>query len=156
MLRRCYDAKLQVRFPSYVGCSVHDDWHSYSAFKLWFDKSYVDGYHLDKDILFPGNMVYSEKTCLFVPQWLNSFVTESTASRGQYMIGVFLKKQTRKFASSCSNPLTKKAEHIGYFDSEQEAHNKWKERKLQHVENLRVDLDLIDPRLYPALKQKYT
>lgn len=67
MLRRCYDAKLQVRFPSYVGCSVHADWHSYSAFKLWFDKNYVDGYHLDKDILFPGNMVYSEKrVCLFL------------------------------------------------------------------------------------------
>lgn len=31
MLRRCYDAKLQVRFPSYVGCSVHADWLSNSG-----------------------------------------------------------------------------------------------------------------------------
>ena len=155
MLRRCYDPKSLARHPTYVGCYVDPKWLSYATFKEWFDKNHIDGYHLDKDLLFFGNKEYSENNCVFVPSWLNSFVIEANAARGKYMLGVYLKKQTGKFAAMCGNPLTKKQEHLGYFLTEIEAHEKWKEQKCQHIDSVKVELDLIDTRLYVALKNRY-
>ena len=155
MLRRCYDPKSLARAPTYIGCYVDPKWLSYATFKEWFDKNHIDGYHLDKDLLFVGNKEYSENKCVFVPSWLNSFVIEANAARGKYMLGVSLKKQTGKFTAMCSNPLTKKQQHLGYFLTEIEAHGKWKEQKRQHIDSVKVELDLIDTRLYVALKNRY-
>lgn len=55
----------------YKDCSVDPRWHKASRFKKWFDKHYVEGYHLDKDILVPGNKVYGPDTCCFVPRQIN-------------------------------------------------------------------------------------
>lgn len=155
MLKRCYSGNELARRPTYVSCSVHPDWFSFSAFDEWFTSHYVDGYHLDKDLLVLGNKVYSESTCIFVPQWLNSFVIEGTSARGKYLLGVSWHEHANKFRTQCRNPITKKNECVGYFCCELEAHEKWKERKLQHVENMKTELDALDVRLYPNLKQKY-
>jgi hypothetical protein len=66
MLERCYSAKLHAKHPTYIGCSVCNDWHNFQVFAKWFDDNYIDGYHLDKDIKIDGNKIYSPKTCLFV------------------------------------------------------------------------------------------
>lgn len=60
MLKRCYSEKSQVKQPTYIGCTVHKDWHNFQVFAEWyFSKEYggKDGYHLDKDILNKGNKV---------------------------------------------------------------------------------------------------
>lgn len=155
MLRRCYNTTFQSKQPTYVGCSVHSDWLSFSSFKSWFDANYTPGYYLDKDLLVFGNKQYSPNTCIFVPEWLNNFITDSAASRGSYLIGVSWHKGSGKFISRCCNPQTGKTECLGYFVFENDAHQKWKERKREHIELLRVELDAIDTRLYPALKKRY-
>lgn len=66
MLERCYDDKYQARCPTYVGCSVVDEWHDFQNFAKWFDDHYVDGYQLDKDIKVKGNKLYSPDNCMFV------------------------------------------------------------------------------------------
>jgi hypothetical protein len=66
MLARCYCPKNQNRSPTYIGCIVSDDWHNFQNFAKWFDKNYIVGYHLDKDIKVEGNKIYSESTCMFV------------------------------------------------------------------------------------------
>lgn len=38
--------------------------------------------HLDKDILYPGNKVYSPYTCLLVPQYINVLFINKTNERG--------------------------------------------------------------------------
>jgi hypothetical protein len=66
MLERCYSKKLHDKHPTYIGCSVHADWHNYQVFAKWFDENYIDGFQLDKDIKIDGNKIYSPSTCLFV------------------------------------------------------------------------------------------
>lgn len=78
MLRRCY-AKGD---PSYVGCSVDERWRKISDFLPWFEDNYIEGFELDKDLYIPGNKVYSEDTCLFIPKYLNTFIRTPGRERG--------------------------------------------------------------------------
>ena len=154
MLQRCYCPKFLALNPTYVGCSVHEDWLLFSNFQRFFDKNYIQGYQLDKDLLIHGNREYSEGACVFVPQWLNPFVNEKEGARGKYLIGASL-LECGKFVSQCRNPITKKPETLGRFLTEQEAHDTWKNRKAEHVRNMKSVLDAIDTRIYPNLLLKY-
>ena len=40
MLRRCYDTKYQARQPSYIGCSVSEEWLNFQTFAKWYDENY--------------------------------------------------------------------------------------------------------------------
>lgn len=88
MLMRCYSSEYQKKKPSYVGCSVCDEWLNFSEFKKWFDENYVEGWQLDKDLIDIENKMYSPSTCVFVPGWLNSFNNDCRRSRGELMVGV--------------------------------------------------------------------
>ena len=66
MLERCYSDKYQAKYPTYIGCSVDPIWHNFQNFTKWFDKNYIEGYYLDKDIKVEGNKIYSPENCLFV------------------------------------------------------------------------------------------
>src|SRR5690554_513591 len=58
MLERCYSAKTQDRRPTYKGCSVSEEWLTFSTFKDWMKTQKWEGLQLDKDLLFEGNKVY--------------------------------------------------------------------------------------------------
>lgn len=131
MLNRCYSTKTQERYPTYRGCSVSTEWLTFSVFKNWMMAQDWEGNHLDKDLLFGGNKVYSAGTCVFVTQTVNKFTTDRGVARGEWLLGVNLHKRTGKFQSRCCNPFTKKREFLGYFTCEQEAHNTWLKRKLE-------------------------
>lgn len=66
MIQRCYDPKWHKKKPTYRDCSVCEEWYNYQVFSEWFEKNYIEGFHLDKDIKVNGNRVYSPETCLFV------------------------------------------------------------------------------------------
>ena len=88
MLQRCYS---DTQYPTYEGCEVSDNFKSFEYFYEWCNKqigSGNEGWHLDKDLLVKGNKVYSEDTCVFIPKEINMVLTKSTASRGEYLIGV--------------------------------------------------------------------
>ena len=154
MIKRCYSVKLQERNPTYIGCTVSDEWLTFTNFKNWMMTQDWQDKHLDKDILFEGNKVYSPETCVFVTQAVNKFTCDSGASRGELLIGVHWDKGKNKFRSRCSNPFTKKREHLGLFTCEQEAHNAWLKRKLE----LAYELSAIqeDPRVAEALINRYS
>ena len=88
MLQRCYSEKRQERYPSYVGCSVCDEWLLLSNFVVWFNANYRDGMELDKDILIQGNKVYCPEACRFVPGYINTLLTNAEAIRGNLPCGV--------------------------------------------------------------------
>ena len=111
------------------------------------------GMQLDKDILFEGNKVYSAETCVFVTKAVNMFTTDSGASRGEWLIGVCWDKREGKFRSRCSNPFTKKREHLGLFVSELEAHQAWLKRKLELATLLAAEQT--DGRVAKALIERY-
>ena len=64
MLQRCY-CSMEYR-PTYKECFVCEDWLIFSNFKEWMKTQDWKDKHLDKDILKPGNKVYSLDTCCFV------------------------------------------------------------------------------------------
>jgi hypothetical protein len=154
MLQRCYSIKYQEKKPTYKGCSVSEEWLRFSNFKRWMECQEWDGKQLDKDILFAGNKVYSEETCVFVTRVVNMFTIDSSASRGEWLLGVCWHKPAGKFMSQCCNPFTKKQETLGYFTCEKEAHQAWLKRKLELAHLLAEEQT--DERVAKALIERYT
>jgi len=66
MMRRCYDKLTQEKHPTYIGCTVCEEWHSYFCFYVWFFSNYIEGRELDKDKKIKGNKIYSPETCVFI------------------------------------------------------------------------------------------
>lgn len=147
MLNRCYSPKYQREWPTYIGVTVCEQWHRFSNFKRWYDEHYVDGWHLDKDLL-TDSREYGPSTCLFVPQWLNKFTTDSGANRGEFPVGVNLDKKHEKFRSQCHNPITKRREYLGLFPSADLAYRAWLDRKVELAYQLKDLMDAIDRRIY--------
>ena len=129
MLRRCYDANLHSKYPTYKGCSVTEEWYSFSEFKSWMEQQDWKDKHLDKDVLIEGNKLYSQSACAFVSAGLNNFLTSNTSDRGQWPIGVSCHKRDKSFRAKCQNPFNGKCEHLGCFDTPEEAHEAWRKRK---------------------------
>ncbi len=151
MLERCYSAKCQEKFPTYKGCSVVEEWKTFSKFKAWMEKQGWEGKQLDKDLLVHSNKVYGPEHCVFVSGQVNRFMTERTSVRGEWPIGVCWEKEEKKFRAQCNNPFTKKVEHLGVFTCPNEAHQAWLKRKREHAKALaslqtdcRVSKALID------------
>lgn len=156
MLNRCYSSKLQDKRPTYMGCTVCEEWLTFSNFKSWMEQQDWVGKQLDKDLLVEGNKVYCPQTCVFVDRVTNSFITDSAKNRGKYMIGVVYFKpdnKSRPYRAKCNNPFTRKQEHLGYFATELEAHKAWQAKKHEYSCRL-ADLQQ-DSRVAEALRKRY-
>ena len=153
LIRRCYSNECPVKYPSYHGCTVDNEWRYFSKFYEWWLYNYREGLALDKDILIPNNKIYSKHTCIFVPQWVNSFVTANDCRRGKYPLGVYFKKDIGKFRAQCSagNGIQTR---IGDYNTIDEARQAWLKYKLNMVEERKEELDNVDPRLYKSLIEK--
>lgn len=123
MLRRCYDIKYLESKPTYNSAFVCDEWKYFSNFKKWFDANYIEGYHLDKDILYKGNKMYSPETCCFVPSEINAILTKSDSQRNELPIGV---KKTRGKRYEARLSIYKGYVYLGTFDTPEEAFNAYK------------------------------
>ena len=150
MLCRCY-SKHQKLHPSYIGCSVCDEWLCYENFEKWYNKNYyiVDNerMHLDKDILVKGNKLYSPDTCIFVPMKINSLFTNCKAVRGEYPIGVTRSKKNNKF-----EPQVQGCGWLGYYNTPEEAFYVYKENKEKRIKEIAEQYkDKIPLILYNAL-----
>lgn len=146
MLARCYSG----RCPSYKGCSVWGLWFYFSNFKAWMEQQDWEGKELDKDLLVVGNKLYSPKNCIFVSAKVNSFITEATANRGQYPLGVI--KARGKFQAACGT-AGGRVKIVGYFDNPQDASNAWLTEKLKQAYILAEQQT--DERVAKALIDRY-
>ena len=153
MLSRCYSKRFHLKRSSYSDCETCDDWLVFSNFKSWMIKQDWEGNQLDKDLIFNGNKIYSPETCAFIPGIINVFIIDHCESNAGLMTGVCFHKVRRKFMSSVNNPITRKKETIGYFNSEVEAHAAWRKRK--HVIACELADMLGDERVKSALSSRY-
>ena len=154
MLERCYSDSFKKKRPTYEGCEVSDNFKSYEYFYEWCHKQIGfgnQGWHLDKDLLIKGNKVYSESTCVFIPQEINKILVKCVASRGKHPIGVYWDKTKNAFVAQVSRNKGKQ-EHLGLFKTEIEAFNAYKQAKETFIkEQANVWKGKIDDRAYEAL-----
>lgn len=124
MLRRCYDQKLLLKRPTYIGCTVCEVWHNFQVFAKWYDDNYyeIDNEKmcLDKDILIKGNKIYSPDTCCIVSNRINVLFTKSDSARGDLPIGVYHDNNIINKLRVCCNE-NKKSKSLGLFDTPEEA-----------------------------------
>lgn len=153
ILCRCYREDELIRRPSYRGCEVGSEWKSFSNFHRWFSDNYRPGWHIDKDLLHPGNKIYSPDHCVCIPFELNTFVLANESRRGPHPIGACWIKKDKVFKSQIR---TGGKEHkiLGYFKDPMEAHLKWHEAKLQEAEKFRTLCEEIHPELFAGLIAK--
>lgn len=152
MVRRCYCEKYHKTVKSYMDCEIWEYWKYYSAYKLWYDNNYIEGYHMDKDILFKGNKIYSPDKCSFVPKEINLLVLKSEKARGKYPIGVCWNNAVKKYVSILS--INGKKKYLGKFDTPKEAFEVYKIAKEAHVKKIAKEYysnGLIAENVYIAL-----
>jgi len=131
LLQRCYSLNFQKSHPTYTGCSVTAEWHSFMNFRKWMKAQDWEGKHLDKDIQYPGNKMYGPKTCLFISRKINNLFIKSETFRGDCPPGVHLDKVRNLFIASIN--LFGKRKTIGRYSSKKAASAAYRKAKRSHV-----------------------
>lgn len=153
MIRRCYSSRYHAKKPTYIGCSVSDNFKYFSYFYDWCQSQIGfknDGWCLDKDILIKNNKIYSEDNCIFIPNEINTLICKCDGARGDYPLDVYFHKRIGRFASKISK--NKKRKHLGYFNSADDAFMAYKVAKELHIKEVaQLYSKDIDPRAYRAL-----
>lgn len=142
IIKRVYSAKYHKRKPTYKEVVLCEKWHSFMAFREWWLEHYKEGCQIDKDILGNGKE-YSPEKCLFVPEWVNLMA----CLRNRKSAGASYKKSHKKFVAQ----FNKKT--LGLFDTEQEAHEAWKEARIKALEEKKDALGKVDHRIFHNLQR---
>jgi len=158
MMSRCYNVKTHIKQPSYIGCSVAPEWHSFQVFAKWYDDNYywIDGNKmcLDKDILLKGNKIYSPENCVFVPERINILFVKHDEYRGNLPIGVVLHKRTVKMNNykAMVSDINNEPLYLGVFDTINEAFLNYKIHKENVIKEVANKYkDTIPMKLYKAM-----
>ncbi len=162
MIKRCYDAYYLNKYPTYIDCYVCEEWLCFQNFGKWFEENYyeIEGekMHLDKDILCKGNKIYSPNTCTFTSERINLLFVRNDAKRGDYPIGVTLKKDN--ILESKCNILDEnnkpKYVHLGSFPLNEPFHafyvyKQFKENYIKKVADEYYSKGLIPQQLYESM-----
>jgi len=152
MLQRCYNKKYHTRYPTYLGCSVTEEWHSFMAFRNWMSMQQWRGKQLDKDIIKPDNKVYGPDTCMFVSGAINTLLIDCKATRGRWPRGVCY-DAVIKTPYKAGLKIKGKHKHVGRYSTPEEAHAAYCSAKADYIESLFPELTDEDPRLIPALQR---
>ena len=158
MLMRCYSAKFQEKNPTYIDCSVCDEWLYYPNFKNWYDNNYYEinnkTSQLDKDVSIKGNKIYSPDTCVFAPSFINKLFVKRQNDRGELPVGVCYNKTNKKYVAGLSVFKDGKSvkKHLGYFDTTEEAFKIYKQAKEEYIKEVADNYkDKIPAKLYEAM-----
>lgn len=144
MIYRCTQNCWEM-FPTYTGVTCTDSFKSYSYFYEWYHKQQNHNtidycgnkWCLDKDLLVKGNKIYSEDTCIFIPERINTLLTTCKASRGEMPVGVCFNKQRGNYKTQC-NIGKGVSKHLGLFATKEEAflvYKTFKEALIKEVAN---------------------
>lgn len=153
MIKRCYSTKSYIYHPTYIGCTVCEDWHYYPTFKRWFDKNYIETFQLDKDLIVKGNKIYSPDTCVFIPSQINTLFHDQKKTRGNYPIGVTKCERLGKFIARMS--VDSRTKHLGVYTDPHIAHQVYLLAKKDHIISVANEWkDKINSNVYEALMRE--
>jgi len=131
MIMRCYGKSFLLNNPTYIGCTVCDEWLAFSNFRKWMVKQDWQGKELDKDIISQGNKEYSPAACRFISHELNSLLTARGAARGLYPMGVSWHKKNERY-QACIR-INGKTKGLGSFKTPQEAKAAYDKEKYAEI-----------------------
>jgi len=138
VLSRCYNQKDRA-YCSYGqrGVRVCDSWLNFQNFAEWFYDNHVEGYELDKDILFDGNLLYSPDYCRFIPKRINLLLRRSHNRQADLPVGVAFNNGSYSafIRRGCGSPY----EYLGCFRTPEDAHKKYKEEKEKYIKKVAAD-----------------
>jgi len=152
----------QNKKPTYKQCVMSDNFKNFQYFAEWCQDQigYLEeGYHLDKDILFEGNKVYSEDTCVFIPKDLNAFSKRYDKPRIGIPTGVYITKSGKFIAKAGDKALGNVV--VGLFNTAKEASDAYILQKEMYAEiwykRLLSREFYVDPRVIDKMRGwKYT
>lgn len=154
MLVRCYSKSTR---ETYSDCSVSDPWKNFTIFEKWYNDNYIEGYHLDKDLLVQGNRVYSEETCCFIPPWINSLIVEKFKIIDGCEAGVSMRKKKWTNIYNGLYNVQYAGVYLNRTKSLDEANSLYKEFKKLHFELLAEkceDLGILTPKQAECLRTR--
>jgi len=151
MLSRAYSKNFHKNNPAYIGCTVCDEWLLFSRFKKWMEAQDWQGMELDKDILFPGNKIYSPDKCCFVDKATNNLFTGRAERNWAYLRGVTWNKRRSCYVAQGKNGEGK-LEYLGGYRTEKNAHSAYLLHKAKIVRS--VAYRQTDPRVFIALSER--
>lgn len=151
VIRRGLSASHQRKHPTYAGVRVCEEWKRFSAFREWMSSMPWEGNEIDKDILGDG-MLYSAKSCCFVPKEVNLFLTNCSPAKGQ-LLGASFDKANRKYRAQ--GLRDGKRYTIGTFTTQEEAHLAWFKYKVSALDAL-LKRNPMSAEIQSALRQKTT
>ena len=116
IIERCHVKERKALHPAYYGISeCCQTWLDYQVFADWYNEHQYninERIHVDKDLKFPGNKIYSPQHCILLPQSLNAMVINVPNKRG-LPNGIFYSKGL--YIAKYNN------EKLGRFDNLYEA-----------------------------------
>ena len=131
ILERVYSAKSLAKYPTYIGVKVCEEWHNFQVFDKWFQKNFINGYALDKDLLSGDTKIYSPETCIFLPPALNSFFTNKRRGNTSNYIGVYWHKGDKRWRTSISDIHSQKKIDLGCYDTQEEANEAYQTKRAE-------------------------
>lgn len=139
MIERAYDKKYHEKFPTYIDVEICTEWHNFQIFAEWFENNYIEDFHLDKDLLQIGvkNKVYSPKTCLFIPNYLNSFILQLYSSNTSGNRGVTWDKPSEKWMVTIHDPYKKVNKNLGRYKDKNDAINVYNKARSKIAEDVK-------------------
>lgn len=115
-----YMLKRVTTNKSYKDVSICDEWLTFSNFQKWYQKHYVKGWQLDKDL--KGHKLYSPETCVYLPAEINQCLQRHKG----------VKMENDKWIAEYSRGG--RLERIGEYDTETEAKEAYLEEKRSYLD----------------------
>lgn len=133
ILVRCYDESQRFQYSSYAECTVCEEWKCYQNFAQWYEDNFYDigegRMHLDKDIIYEGNKLYSPETCIFVPQRINMIFMTRTR---KYDLPTGIHKND----GGAKYHVMYNTTYLGSYDDLEKATDIYKTEKRKHIRNV--------------------
>ncbi len=136
MHKRCNSTSYQNVQPTYVGCSVCDEWNDFQVFADWVSQNFYDIPHdcrieLDKNVLDANNKVYCPEKCRFIPKPLNLILNVKRNGVGTLLAGVTLSASGKKYVAQITE--YGQVMNLGTYETELEAHEAYRVEKQKYV-----------------------
>ena len=134
IISRGYGDNVLEKRPSYKNVTVCDEWHCRKTFSDWYMDTFPNipnvKFQIDKDLLQRGveNKVYSEKTCVWLPIAINTYISKPKDS------GVFWYERKHKWMGYVHSFREYKRIHLGYFKTKEECEAVVRKAKMEQDE----------------------